>query len=74
MKVQVIAVVDVDDDSIEKPANMTEEKHREITAKAVAECVLTAVSLNRFGDSDWINVDFVTAAPVLDKNDPFFAT
>ncbi len=73
MKVQVIVLVDVDADCVEKPANMTEERHREVTAKAV-ECTVATVLDKHFDNDKNLEVDFIAAAPVLENTDPFFAT
>jgi hypothetical protein len=67
MKVQVIAVVNVDPSCVERPANMTEEKHRECVAKAMDTVLKEQIK------NDGVHVDFITVLPVLDETDPFFA-
>jgi hypothetical protein len=66
MKVQVIAVVNVDPSCVERPANMTEQRHRERVAEAME------IVLKENLKDNGAHVDFVTVLPVLDKTDSFF--
>ncbi len=73
MQVQVIVLVDVDDGRIERPSNMTDERYRECVAKSMND-VFSVVLKKHFEGDDSVSVDFIAAAPVLEKTDPFFAT